>query len=390
MPKVNPKRIVIATGIFWPEIGGPASYGRLLAGKLSEKLKVFLIAYSPVLTWAGDKDLSFKVVRIWKKIPKGLRHLIYFLRILNLARKADVVYALNAVSAGYPALLAARLFKKKFIVRVPGDYAWEIAALKGKTHLMTSGFQKVPKSGLSGLRHRIQAKVCQKANLVIVPSKYLSSIVEDWGVSPKKIRLVYNGVDFKSPNLTREEARIKIGIAGNIIISIGRLVPWKGFSMLIKIMPELLKLNQYFRLVIIGDGPDLNKLKAIVKNLRLETKVFIVGSKNREELAIYLTAADIFILNSGYEGFSHQILEAMTAGLPVITTTAGGNQELIHQGDNGFMVRYNDEFNLIEAIKTIWQNPELRNHFVEQGRKTVLNFSVEKMLEETENLLTDV
>ena len=90
MSKVNPK-ILIAAGAYWPEIGGPASYGRLVAERLSEKLEVILITYSPVLAWAGDKNLPFKVVRIWKKVPKGLRHLIYFLKILNLARRADVV-----------------------------------------------------------------------------------------------------------------------------------------------------------------------------------------------------------------------------------------------------------------------------------------------------------
>ena len=202
-------------------------------------------------------------------------------------------------------------------------------------------------------------------------------------MAPEKIKLIYNGVDFQPSALSTEEARVKIGIAGNIILSAGRLAPWKGFRMLVKIMSQLLVINQFFRLVIVGDGPERSVLAAMIKNLRLDKKVYLVGKKSREELAVYLAAAELFVYNTGYEGFSHQILEAMTAGVPVVTTTAGGNPELIEQGENGFMVKYNDEFNLSEAIKTLWQTPNLRQRFIEAGKTTAQHFSVEKMLKET-------
>ena len=158
--------------------------------------------------------------------------------------------------------------------------------------------------------------------------------------------------------------------------------------MLIKIMPRLLEINQFFRLVIVGDGPEKKILESIVKNMHLENKVYLVGSKSKEELATFLAAADIFVLNTAQEGFSHQILEAMTAGVPVITTAVGGNKEVIRKGENGFMVKYNDEFNLVEAIKTVWQAEELRTRFIEEGKKTVEHFNVEKMLQETAQVLT--
>ena len=101
-----------------------------------------------------------------------------------------------------------------------------------------------------------------------------------------------------------------------------------------------------------------------------------------------MAAADVFVLNSGYEGFSHQILEAMTAGVPVIATAVGGNKEVIKQGENGFMVKYQDEFNLIEAIKSLWQNQGLQEEFKKEGKKTAENFSSEKMFEETVKILT--
>lgn len=125
----------------------------------------------------------------------------------------------------------------------------------------------------------------------------------------------------------------------------------------------------------------------MVKNMGLDKKVYLVGKKNKEELATYLASAEIFILNTGYEGFSHQILEVMMAGVPVVTTVVGGNREVIHQGENGFMVRYNDEFNLVEAIKTVWQTPELQKRFNKEGKKTAEYFGVDKMISKTVEVL---
>lgn len=151
-------------------------------------------------------------------------------------------------------------------------------------------------------------------------------------------------------------------------------------------MPKLLELNQFFRLVIIGDGPDKKNLEAMIKNLGLDKKVYLLGKKPQNELPLYLAAADVFVLNSGYEGFSHQILESMALGVPVIASAVMGNRELIHQGQNGFMVKYNDEFNLIEAIKTLHQDDAMKNQFIAEGKKTAEFFSVDKMIGETEKI----
>ncbi len=279
--------------------------------------------------------------------------------------------------------------KKKFFVKVVGDYAWEIAINKRKTSFLMNDFQKSQRKGSIKTLHRLQSWVTKNADGVIVPSEYLAKIVKGWGVQSNKVHVIYNQVNFKKSELSKEDARKKINIAGNIIISIGRLVPWKGFRMLIKVMPKLLEINQFFRLVIVGDGPEKSNLESMVKNMHLEKRVYVVGKKSHEELADYLAASDIFVLNTGYEGFSHQILEVMMAGVPVITTAVGGNKEIIHQGENGFMIKYNDEFNLVEAIKTVWQVPEMRQRFIDGGLKTAGYFDMNKMYEETLKVLNN-
>ena len=384
---LNKPNILIASGIFSPDIGGPASYAQTLATRLAVTEKVTVITYSSVWNSPDDSRLPFRVVRIWAKWPKGIKHGIYFIKMLMEARNCKVIFALNAVSAGLPARLAARVFKRKFVVKVVGDSAWERAIGQGKTSLLLNDFQKTKHSGWARILHKLQFQVCKGAHVIIVPSEYLSGIVEGWGISKEKIKVIYNGSDFKASLLSKEEAKKKLGLAGNILFTWGRLVPWKGFRMLIKIMPKLAEINPFLKLVIVGSGPDRLILETMVKNMKLERKVVLAGRKNLEEVANYLAATDIAILNSGYEGFSHQIIEAMIAGVPLITTSAGGNKEIIHQGENGIMVKYNDEFNLIEVIRAVWNNPELQEHFIEEGKKTAAYFSVEKMFNETVALL---
>ena len=381
------KRILITTGIFPPDIGGPASYAVTMGQKTSGLANITVVTYSSKFSYKSDKELPFKVVRVWRKWPKPLKQLIYFFRVWKLAPKNDVIYSLNAVSAGLPSLLAAKMRRKKFFVKIVGDYAWEIAVQKNKSSFLINDFQAATKKGWIKFLAKTQYWVCRKADGVIVPSQYLADIVRGWGTESSKIHLIYNGVDFKKSVLSKEEARKKIGIPGNIILSSGRLVPWKGFRMLIKIMPKVLEINQFFRLIIIGDGPEMNNLKTIVRNMGLDRKVYLVGKKSKEDMAVYFAAADMFVLNSGYEGFSHQILEAMAAGVPVIASAMGGNKEVINQGENGFLVRYNDEFNLIEAIKGMHQSPELKSEFMIEGEKTVEKYSLERMINETVELL---
>src|SRR3989338_519889 len=381
------QRVLIVTGIYPPDIGGPTSYARTLAQRLSKEHWIKIITYSSVRKYEQDKSYPFQVKRVWKKTPWFLRHAIYAMKVFCACKNSDTIYSLSTLNGAIPSLAGARFFKKKFFIRIAGDYAWQVAIEKNKSSLLIDDFQKSKKTGWIGFLHKIQVQVWKNADEIIVPSKYLAGIVRDWGVLGNKIKVIYNGVDFKGADISQEEAKKKIGIYGDIILSVGRLVPWKGFRMLVKIMPRLSEISQLFRIVIVGDGPDGKALGSMIKNLGLERKVYLVGRKSQEELATYMTASDMFVLNSGYEGFSHQILEAMTAGVPVITTAVGGNKEIIRQGENGFMVKYQDEFNLVEAVKSLWQNLELQEEFKKEGKKTAERFSSEKMIEETIKIL---
>lgn len=380
------KRVLIITGIFEPDIGGPASYAKMLASHIGSPATV--LTYSSVWSRRGDKKLPFKVIRTFKRVPGFIRHTLFAFRVFFHGRRHDILLVLSTLNGGIPAVFAQRMFKKRLIVRIPGDVVWQRAVERGETPLLIDDFQKEPKRGWLGMLWRMQAWVARNADAVLTQSEYQKRLVAGWGVSLDHIRVVYNGVALPPPHVgEKQELRKRLGVSGNLIISAGRLVPWKGFRMLIKLMPRLLSVNQFFRLVVVGDGYERKALAAMVKNLGLERKVYLVGAQPREKLWEYLGAGDIFVLNTGYEGFSHQLLEAMAAGIPVVTTNAGGNRELIRQGENGFMVRYNDEFNLKEAMVTLWTQQELREHFIAEGFKTVEQFTPERMVQETMKVL---
>ncbi len=318
-------KILFAAGIYPPDIGGPATYVEKLAKELNQ----------PVISYS----------RKLKKYPKGLKHLLYFLCLLWLAKDKDVIYAQNVTSAGLPALFVAKILRKRLILKVVGDAAWE---------------QKKP------YLRKIQQYVAKNAIKIIVPSRYVKEMVILWGVSAEKITVIYNAVENSSlPNMTKDEAKKKIGLEGDIILSAGRPVPWKGFDDLRAIMPDLIKENSNFRLVIVGE----------------EKKV------PHEQMPYYFQAADMLVLNSGYEGLSHVILEAMQAGAPVIASREGGNPELIQDNFNGLLVEYKNREQIKEAILKLWRDKAMQEKFIHNSQEKLKDFTWESLVKKTIDVL---
>ena len=123
-------KILIATGIYPPDVGGPAKYGKSLAEEfLSQAPEVKVLCYT-----------------VEKKIPIGLRHVWYFFRVLFHLYKTDLIIALDMFSTGFPAILAGKLFGKKTILRVGGDFLWETYTDKtGNLIKLEEFYQNLPK-----------------------------------------------------------------------------------------------------------------------------------------------------------------------------------------------------------------------------------------------------
>jgi glycosyltransferase involved in cell wall biosynthesis len=369
------RKILIATGIFPPDIGGPATYSKLLLDELPNR-------------GLAVKVVSFGAVR---HLPKIIRHFVYFFKILRKGFFADVIFAQDPVSVGLPSVLAAKILRKKFILKVVGDYAWEqyqqkIQNSKFKIQNYNAklknieDFQAEKFDVVTELRRKVESWVAKKADKIIVPSEYLKKIVGTWGAENNKIIVVYNA--FKNELISAAE-----GVSAaekSYIVSAGRLVPWKGFDVLIDAIGEL---PEEIKLKIIGSGPERKKLELKIKNLGLENKIDLIGQLPHRELLQCFAGAEIFVLNTAYEGLSHVILEAMACGIPVITTDIGGNPEVIKSGYNGILVEYNNKEQFKKTISELHNNLDLRKLFIENSYKELEKFSKEKMLKETINIL---
>jgi len=128
-------------------------------------------------------------------------------------------------------------------------------------------------------------------------------------------------------------------------------------------------------------------LSAGEAGLKIKENVFLVGQVSHDKALEYLKAGDVFVLNTGYEGFSHFLLEAMAMEIPIITTNVGGNPELIENGKNGILAEYNNKEELRKKIIELIKNKTLKKELTENAKQKVAEFGKERMLEETIKIL---
>ncbi|OGG92489.1 hypothetical protein A3H03_03285 [Candidatus Kuenenbacteria bacterium RIFCSPLOWO2_12_FULL_42_13] len=389
--------IVVAGEIFPPDIGGPATYVyQLVRYLLAERLHFSALYYARSELADHDRDLAPFLTTVSGFLPLPIKYLVYFFRLLARSFHAKVIYAQGPVASGWPALLVSKILQKKLIVKVVGDYAWEQAMLGQLTRQGVDSWQAAPELHARNYFLNLKIKslnflerlVVRHADGIIVPSYYLKKIVLGWGADQEKIRVIYNAIFLKDkPTLSREAAQEKIKIKGDIIITAVRLLPWKGVAMLIKIMRELKNINPDFKLVVAGGGPEEVVLRKMAAEYELTDKVFLLGSISQDELAIYYQAASIFVLNSGYEGLSHVVLDAMHYRLPIIASNIGGNPELIQDDYNGLLVEYNDYDAWLKAVDRLWRDHKLRERLASSPLVKLDIFNFNKMVAETMRII---
>ncbi|XOB42183.1 MAG: glycosyltransferase family 4 protein [Candidatus Nealsonbacteria bacterium] len=382
------RKIVFATGIFPPDIGGPATYVEKLVNELVQRrFEVSVITFSDNKI---EKKYDFSVISISRKYPKAIRYFIYFLKLLKLAKNKDVIYSQNQTSAGFPSVLVSKILKKRLILKVVGDAAWESYANRVGEFDNIEIFQRKKYDFFTELIREIRNFVAKNADKIITPSYYLKNIISDWGVLKEKIEVIYNALGFSVDlDISKEQAQNKIEIKGNIILSIGRLCSWKGFETLIDIVPDLLKENPNFKLIIVGEGEERKSLEEKIKKLGLESNVKLTGRIINKNIPLYFKSSEMFILNSEYEGLSHVLLEAMQAGVPIIVSNRGGNPEVIENNFNGFLVEYNNKEQIRRVIINLHNDKELQKTFIRNSKERLKKFSWENLVNKTIKILTN-
>lgn len=335
-------KIFIASGIFHPDSGGPATYlYRLLPELQARGHEVRVLAYGN----APTSGYPYLLTRIpFTSLP---------IRMINYARAyregiawADLIY-LN--SFGLPRTGSGDSRKPR-VMKVVGDYAWERANRRGWIAVdeQVDDFQTRRYGPLVEWLKTSRSREARTMDRVIVPSQYLRQMVIGWGVDPARVQVVYNALDMEPASITRAEARTRLGWQqGRYLITVGRLVAWKGVDYLINALVQLPDVT----LVVAGDGPCYSTLQAQAASKGVADRVRFLGKVPHDQLPVYLRAADYLTLYSGYEGLSHTILEALYSSTPVIASDKGGNPEVVRHDQNGLLVPYVDPAALLDAIR---------------------------------------
>ncbi|NIA18405.1 MAG: glycosyltransferase [Actinobacteria bacterium] len=212
-------------------------------------------------------------------------------------------------------------------------------------------------------------------------------------INEKKLTLIHHGI--KPINfLPREHARHKLlpnykpqTTSYKLIIgTIANLYKTKGLEYLIEAV-KILITNYQLRItvIIIGEGGERKNLEKLIKNYNLQDNILLAGKiKNAADL---LPAFDIYASSSVKEGFPYTILEAMSAGVPIVSTNVGGIPEMIINGENGLLVNPRNPEELAQKIKSLIKNETLKSALSEQAKNDAKEkFGIEKMIKKTKEI----
>lgn len=361
-------RLVVATPLYPPDLGGPATYAYLLEQELPKRgIEVEMVKFGSV-----------------RHLPKLIRHLAYFFKVLKALHSADAILALDPVSVGLPSILAARIIRKTLFLKVGGDYAWEQGTQRFGISSSLDVFVCEHRIPLPvQILRLIQGYVASRARRVIVPSKYLKNIVATWGVPEERIVVVYNGVQTETEGILPEA----LGASSHPrIVTVGRLVPWKGIPGLIDAVASLREEFPDISLTIVGDGPDRTTLEAHAYT-NLPDRVIFTGALSHADTLAVMKNTDVFVLNSTYEGLSHLLIEAASLGLPIVATSVGGNPEVVQEGVSGLLVPPGEPKLLAHAIMRICKDSALREKLEAGALESARSFSQEAMITGTVHAL---
>lgn len=368
-----PMRLLIASGIFHPEPGGPATY-------LYEILPAFVQAGHQVTVLSYGSGAAEAYPYSVTRIPRSsypLRLAAYRQAADRLWPGHDLVY-LHSLGLPLPPRCGPR------VAKIVGDIAWERASNKRwiAGQISVDEFQVRRLAPHVEINKVLRAHEARRLDHIIVPSHYLERMLLGWGVQPERLSVIYNALPARPPEagLNRAEARTYLAIPADcpLLFAPARLVVWKGLQHILHALRDV----QDVCMVIAGDGPLRGELEALTQAFGLVSRVRLVGRIGKDVMAYYYAAADYTILYSGYEGLSHVLIESLQAGTPVIASDAGGNPEIVSHGVNGLLVPYPDVAALIEAIRSAFGGT-LRADLAAQAHRGLGRFGWDRMVRDT-------
>ena len=361
-------RVLVVSGIWPPDVGGPASHAPEVAGWLRDhghEVEAIVTAD------AAPAPEGYPVRWVPRSLPPGLRHLAALRLIAARARRADVVYSTGMFGRSS---LGALLARTPLVLKLTADPAFERARRRGLVSGEVGDFQSGGGGRLAGLLRSARDAAVARAAHIVCPSAFMRDLVVSWGVPPERVTLLPN----PAPRVT-DAAEFDPG-PHPVLAFAGRLTAQKDLGVALAAVREL----DGPRLLIAGEGPERARLEAAAG-----PGVVFLGPLPRAEVLGLLRAADAAILTSAWENFPHGVVEALAVGTPVIATRTGGVAEVVVDGENGLLVEPGDAAAFAAAVRRYLGDPELQARLRSAAKPSVAAYDADAVYGRLESILVE-
>jgi len=246
---------------------------------------------------------------------------------------------------------------------------------------------KITKTPVVRVRHILMPvkspRTFNLATKVVCVSKQVENYLKSIGVKEEKLELIYTGIDTEKFIPTIKKDYKKIWNVDNEVV-IGIVAVLRGAKRHKDLLYAIKDLENV-KLVIVGDGPQRENIEKLIRELKISSKVIMMG--HQENVPEILPNFDIFVLPSNIEALGTALLEAQSAGVPVVASNVGGIPECVKEGETGFLFEKENVEDLKNKLKILINNKELREKFSKNARDWIVkNFSTHKMVNDTVEL----
>jgi glycosyltransferase involved in cell wall biosynthesis len=370
-------KVLIVSGIWPPDVGGPASHAPELAEFLLARghgVEVVTTADAPP---AGER---YQVRWVSRAQPRGVRHARALAVIRDRAADSDVVYATSMLGR---ASLGAALARRPIVVKLVADEAYERARRLGLFDGDLDEFQRFKGGARVKLLRQARDRTLRRVDALVCPSAYLASRAVAWGIDEERVTVIPNAAPPLPVLPEREAARARFEVEGPTLAFAGRITRQKALGVALDALGRVDGVS----LLVAGDGPDLDDVRREATERGLDGRVRFVGPLGREDVLALFRAADASLLSSSWENFPHTVVEALAVGTPVVATAVGGVPELVRNGENGLLVPAGDAGALADAIRRVVAEPGLRERLARAAAQSVEHLRMDRLYTRLEEIL---